>query len=139
MQKMFFLYFCLDCVNLILFTDLMTDKKVISETHFYHGFKNTPKLDGYEDYRVRKGKGKVLSQALISMKSHYSKNIYLCFLSTGISIYVKTHLNQNISIGDIREINDDSFQIMKINLGQFSIMGVYRSPSFASQGIQCRL
>lgn len=57
--------------------------------------------------------------------------------SAGVSIYVKDHLSQNMPnwpFGHMIAINDESFQILKIKLKQLSIMGVYRSPSFASQG-----
>ena len=54
--------------------------------------------------------------------------------STGVSIYVKDHLSQNMPNWNMTVINDESFQILKIKLKQLSIMGVYRSPSFASQG-----
>ena len=54
--------------------------------------------------------------------------------SAGVSIYVKDHLSQNMPNWNMTVINDESFQILKIKLKQLSIMGVYRSPSFASQG-----
>ena len=54
--------------------------------------------------------------------------------SAGVSIYVKDHLSQNMPNWNMTVINDESFQILKIKLKQLSIMGVYRSPSYASQG-----
>ena len=54
--------------------------------------------------------------------------------SAGVSIYVKDHLSQNMPNWNMTVINDESFQILKIKLKQLSIMGIYRSPSFASQG-----
>ena len=54
--------------------------------------------------------------------------------SAGVSIYIKDHLSQNMPNWNMTVINDESFQILKIKLKQLSIMGVYRSPSFASQG-----
>ena len=40
------------------YTLLQSDIIVICETHYDHGFKNPTKLDGFEDYHVKQGKGK---------------------------------------------------------------------------------
>ena len=70
--------------------------------------------------------------------SFFSLNLILTFISTGLTIYIKDNLNKEVFFNwrfDMRSVNDDSFQILKVKLDQLSIMGVYRSPSFASQGI----
>ena len=55
--------------------------------------------------------------------------------STGVTIFVRAALlSKDIFTWNIQVINDDSFQIIMIKLETYSIMGVYRSPSFASEG-----
>ena len=63
---------------------LQSDVIVISETHYYHGFKNIPKLDGYQDYHVKAGKGKGNLTFILSFISlHMVKFIFLYFFRQG--------------------------------------------------------
>ena len=77
----------------------------------------------------------IFSRSMIIVQS----NNYMIFLFTltGVSIYFKTHLSHKIKPWhpNTQVINEDSHQLLKIKLGNVSIMGVYRSPSYTSQGI----
>ena len=75
------------------------------------------------------------AKVLISFIS-FAIKIYILkyFFITGVSIYVKEHLGLRIQPWHTTVINNDSYQLLKIKLEHLSIMGVYRSPSHASQG-----
>ena len=121
-------------------TILQSDIIITTETNYPLGPFTARELDGYESFNVKggKGKGNIFKIFVKAYILFYFSLWYVCFITSnlisGVSIFVKTHLSQKIQIWHTQSINEDSHQILKIKMEKFSIMGVYRSPSYASRG-----